>query len=117
MRLLVDAQLPLRLANALVDRGHDVVHTSQFPGGSRTPDLEVSRIADSDGRIVVTKDRDFVDSHVLTGSPRSLLIVSTGNISNDELLGLFLANLTALQSALASSRLVELSYDAIVIHA
>ena len=117
MRLLVDAQLPRRLANALSDRGHDVVHSSQLPAGNRTPDLDVSRIADGDGRTVVTKDRDFVDSHVLAESPRSLLIVSTGNISNDELLRLFLANLSAIEAAFTSSRLVELSPDAIVIHA
>lgn len=117
MRLLVDAQLPIRLANALGALGHDVVHTSQLPLGNRTPDAEVSRIADGDGRVVVTKDRDFVDSHVLAASPRSLLLVSTGNISNDELLRLFLANTAAIESAMTTSTLVELSRDAIVIHA
>lgn len=104
--------MPCRIA---VTTSH--THPRQLPGGNRTPDLEVTRIADNDDRIVVTKDRDFVDSHVLAGSPRSSLIVSTGNISNDELLGLFIANLNALESAFTSSRLVELSYDAIVIHA
>ena len=63
MRLLVDAQLPLRLANALTDRGQDVVHTSQLPAGNRAPDLDVSRIANTSGRILVTKDavRDPAD--------------------------------------------------------
>lgn len=35
--------------------------------------------------MVVTKDADFVDSHLLRGRPRRLLLVSTGNISNRDL--------------------------------
>jgi len=50
----------------------------------RTPDSEIARRADSDQRVVVTKDRDFRDSHLLNGTPRSLLIVTTGNIGEPQ---------------------------------
>jgi predicted nuclease of predicted toxin-antitoxin system len=60
-----------------------VIHTSELPLGNRTPDGEIIRFADNDNRVVATKDRDFVDSHILTGHPRAPLLVSTGNISND----------------------------------
>lgn len=116
MRLLVDAQLPIRLASVLADLGHDVVHTSQLPVGNRTPDVEIVRAADSDARVVVTKNRDFLDSHVLLARPHSLLLVSTGNISNDELVGLFVANLDRIVAACETSGLVELSRVAIVVH-
>lgn len=116
MRLLVDAQLPIRLAAALAALGHDVVHTSQLPFGNRTPDAEIVRVADGDERVVVTKDRDFVDSHILSARPRSLLLVSTGNISNDELIGLFLTNLDRIVAACETSGLVELSRIALVVH-
>jgi predicted nuclease of predicted toxin-antitoxin system len=116
MRLLVDAQLPRRLATALAELGHDVLHTSELPAGNRTPDGDVRRIADEERRIVVTKDRDFVDSHVLTGSPRQLLVVATGNIANDELLALFLTTIHTLDQAFESNYLVELTREAIVIH-
>lgn len=43
--------------------------------------------------MVVTKDRDFRDSHLLHNFPRRLLVVATGNIANDDLLALFEANL------------------------
>jgi predicted nuclease of predicted toxin-antitoxin system len=33
----------------------------------------------------VTKDADFVDSHLLRGRPAKLLLISTGNISNRDL--------------------------------
>jgi len=116
MKLLIDAQLPMRLASALADLGHDVVHTSQLPLGNRTPDIEVARVADGEARVVVTKDRDFVDSHILSARPHSLLLVSTGNISNDELLSLFVTNLDQIVVACETSRLVELSRAAIVVH-
>ncbi len=116
MRLLIDAQLPMRLASALSDLGHDVVHTSQLPFGNRTPDIEVARVADGEARVVVTKDRDFVDSHILSARPHSLLLISTGNISNDELLSLFAANLDQIVIACETSGLVELGRTAIVVH-
>jgi predicted nuclease of predicted toxin-antitoxin system len=116
MRLLIDAQLPMRLASALADLGHDVVHTSQLPLGNRTPDIEVARVADDEARVVVTKDRDFVDSHILSARPHSLLLISTGNISNDELMSLFVTNLDQIVVACETSGLVELSRDAIVVH-
>lgn len=50
-----------------------------------------------EGRIVVTKDSDFVDSFLLTRKPPRLLLVSTGNISNRELERLFLDNIEQLR--------------------
>ena len=85
MRFLVDAQLPARLARFLTDAGHAAVHTSELPNGNATPDSEINRVADADDRVVVTKDRDFRDSHLLRGTPRHLLVVTTGNITNDDL--------------------------------
>ncbi len=95
MTFLVDAQLPARLARFLAGAGHDVVHTSELPEGNRTADARIAEVADGEGRVVVTKDRDFRDGHLLSGSPRRLLVVGTGNITNAALLGLFEANLDA----------------------
>lgn len=83
MKFLVDAQLPARLARFLTDADHDAVHTSELPEGNRTTDARISELADRDDRVVVTKDRDFRDGHLLTGSPRRLLVVATGNISTN----------------------------------
>ena len=85
MKFLVDAQLPRRLAGWFISAGCDVLHTLDLPQGNRTPDAGVIAIADQDKRIVVTKDADFVNSHLLSGRPEKLLLVATGNISNQEL--------------------------------
>lgn len=116
MKFLVDAQLPARLARFVADAGHDVVHTSELPEGNRTTDARIAEVADGEGRVVVSKDRDFRDGHLLSGSPRRLLIVATGNITNAALLALFEANLDAVVDALGEADFVELGPDAMAIH-
>ena len=85
MKFLVDAQLPRRLAGWLAAAGCDAVHTLDLPDGNRTTDQQVIEVANREQRAVVTKDADFVDSHVLHARPAKLLLVSTGNISNRDL--------------------------------
>ena len=115
MKFLVDAQLPPRLAQALVVAGHDAVHTLELAEGNRSTDRTVAEAADAQDRVLVTKDGDFRDSHRLRGSPRRLLIVTTGNIGNDELLALFATHLDLLLSAFESASLVELAQDSVEI--
>jgi predicted nuclease of predicted toxin-antitoxin system len=45
----------------------------------------VTALADTEDRWVVTKDDDFVTSHLLHGRPAKLLLISTGNIRNRDL--------------------------------
>lgn len=85
MNVLVDAQLPRRMAAWFTSAGCDAVHTLDLPDGNRTTDAQVIATADQDYRVVVTKDADFVDSHLLSGEPAKLLLISTGNISNRDL--------------------------------
>ncbi|QKT08871.1 DUF5615 family PIN-like protein [Gordonia sp. X0973] len=68
MKFLVDAQLPAKLAAVLCESGHDAVHTGSLAAGNRTTDSVICDEADSAGRVVVTKDRDFRDSHLLLGT-------------------------------------------------
>ena len=117
MKFIVDAQLPRRLARELAASGHDAVHTLDFPAGNGTPDDDIVAVALRESRLVVTKDNDFVTSFLLKGLPPKLLLISTGNISNDALSQLVAANLTAIESALAKNSFVELSVLAITIHA
>lgn len=115
MKFLVDAQLPRRLANWLREAGHDALHTLDLPNQNRTADQEIIALATNDGRVVVTKDVDFVQSLLLTGKP-ALLLIATGNITNAELETLLRANLPGIERALASSRFVEITRDALVVH-
>jgi len=115
MKFLVDAQLPRRFASWLNEAGHDALHTLDLPRKNHTPDSEVIARARQDGRIVVSKDADFVQSFLITGEP-SLLLISTGNINNANLEKLLRANLAGIEVAFASSRFVEITGDVLVIH-
>jgi len=115
MRFLVDAQLPLQLARWLALSAHDVRHTLELPDGNRTGDHEIVEIATREDRIVITKDSDFVQSFLLTGQPR-LLLISTGNISNADLQGLLRGSLPAIERAFAAHRYVELGRTSLLVH-
>jgi predicted nuclease of predicted toxin-antitoxin system len=45
MRLIVDAQLPRRLARPLEARGHDAVHTLDLTEGNRATDQAITELA------------------------------------------------------------------------
>lgn len=116
MKLIVDAQLPKRLARWLAAREHDVVHRLDLPNANATPDADITDLACREGRIVVSKDGDFVDSHLVQKRPPKMLWVATGNMANAELATLMERNLAALESALASNDFVELSRDNLIVH-
>jgi predicted nuclease of predicted toxin-antitoxin system len=114
VKFLVDAQLPHRLCKTLNAVGHEAIHTTDLPQGNRTPDKDIASVADADKRTVITKDRDFRVSNMLLGSPRSLVVVAAGNISNDELCGLFLRYIDTIATLLDSSPVVEVSRDRLI---
>jgi predicted nuclease of predicted toxin-antitoxin system len=117
VKFLVDAQLPRRLVRQLTEAGHDALHTLDLPLGNCTPDKVIVAMAEADSRVVVTKDSDFVTLFSLRGQPRKLLLISTGNISNDELSLLLAANLSSLEKLLTEHDFVELGIANITVHA
>ena len=116
MKFLVDAQLPRHLSHWLRQRSHDSLHTLDLPDGNRTSDIEIMRIADSEDRVIITKDEDFVRSHLLRGTPKKLLLISTGNIRNDELLRIFETCLSKVSMTLENDGFIKLTADEIILH-
>ena len=68
-----------------------------------------------DLRVVVTKDRDFVDSFMVRGSPARLIFVTTGNIRNDDLVDLFVRRIPEIELILRSGRFLEFSRFALLV--
>jgi predicted nuclease of predicted toxin-antitoxin system len=85
MNFLVDAPLPRRMTAWLTAAGCNAIHTLDLSNANRTKDEQINDIADQEQRVVITKDADFVDSHLLRRRPPKLLLISTGNISNRDL--------------------------------
>jgi predicted nuclease of predicted toxin-antitoxin system len=116
MKFLVDAQLPRRLANWLSENEHDSVHTLELPKGNRTPDKDINRISVEEKRIVITKDADFVNSFIIQGEPYKLLLVSTGNITNRELIEIFANNIEQIEEAFHQNNFIEVTDKTVSIH-
>jgi predicted nuclease of predicted toxin-antitoxin system len=116
MKFIVDAQLPYGLKNFLVSLEHDAIHTDDLPLKAGTPDSEINAISKTEERIVITKDTDFLDSFYINNSPAKLLIITTGNIVNKELYGLFTRNITSIIEAFNNHSLVELDNNDLIIH-
>ena len=104
------------MAAWLTSRGHDAVHTLDLPRRNLSSDADVCAIADNEDRIVVTKDDDFVRTFLLQDKPRCLPLVATGNIANDDLIGLFDRSLALIERGFASARFVEVNRQAVIVH-
>ena len=117
MKLIIDAQLPRRLVTLLQQAEHDAIHTLDLAQGNRTPDRQINEMSVSGQRVVVTKDSDFVASFVLRQEPWKLLLVSTGNIPNDELLSLFLANIERIADGFEVFDFIEINRTDLIYHA
>lgn len=115
MNFLIDAQLPRRMADWLDSTGNDAVHTLDLPDGNRTTDKELIQIADREQRVVVTKDADFVNDHILNGRPAKLLLVSTGNITNQELENLTVPLIPDLVREFQTNSFLELGRAGIIV--
>ena len=116
MKFLIDAQLPRRLAYHLRVAGFETTHTLDLPQGNRTTDQALIIFSLTEECIVVTKDSDFVESFLLRHEPWKLLLVSTGNISNDELLRLFQLNIAQLAESFKTFDFIELNRTSIICH-
>lgn len=116
MKLLVDAQLPRKLAMRLKEDGHDVRHTLSLPQANRTTDQLINEISMEEQRILISKDADFVDSFLLQKMPWKLLLVSTGNVSNSDLLELFKKNIDDIENAFVDHHFIEISQTSLIVH-
>ena len=116
MKFLIDAQLPRRLATELKQAGFEATHTLELPDGNRTTDQALIKLSIAAQSILVTKDSDFVQSFLLKHEPGKLLLVSTGNISNDDLLNLFHLNISQIAESFKTFDFIELNRTSLICH-
>lgn len=116
MKFLVDAQLPYRLKAWLLAKGFDAIHTTDLPAQNLSADLDIVRIADAEDRIVISKDSDFLKLHILQKKPARLLMITTGNIINQQLLLLFERNFDTILRLFESYEVIELSNSFVTGH-
>jgi predicted nuclease of predicted toxin-antitoxin system len=116
MKFLIDAQLPMQIVNLLENLGCDVIHTKNLPLKNATPDSEINKLSILEQRIVITKDKDFLDSFLIKQEPYKLLLITTGNISNKQIEQLFLQNITQIIELFLTYDFLEMTRDSLIIH-
>jgi predicted nuclease of predicted toxin-antitoxin system len=116
VKFIVDAQLPKSLSDFLNQKGFDSIHTLDLPHKNKTKDGEIAKLANNQGRVVITKDIDFLESFLIKSEPRKLIMVSTGNIPNRHLIRIFEENLETLIQMISRSNLLEISSTEIAEH-
>jgi predicted nuclease of predicted toxin-antitoxin system len=119
MRFLCDVHIPLRLSNYLNACGHHAEHVNAMPNRWHTDDAEIRSYADAHDLTVISKDKDFRNSYLITQSPRKFIRVCLGNLSNDMLVSIFERTLPVLErlDAESLSYMVEVYPDALMVTA
>ena len=97
--------------------GHDALHTLDLPLGNFTPDEALIEQADVEGRVLVTKDDDFVQSRLVRGRPRLLWLIATGNVDNRALEAMVRKAMPQVERAFESDGFVELGQGRLTVRA
>ncbi|CAN5325809.1 hypothetical protein BH09VER1_BH09VER1_37670 [soil metagenome] len=95
MRFLIDAQLPPKLARALIERDHQAEHLEDI-GLRHAKDGEVWDYALAHQAVIVSKDEDFVERFRRRGQGPIIVWLRIGNSANRILLDWFLPLLPAI---------------------
>lgn len=93
MKVLCDVHISYKICNLLNALGHKTVHVNHILNKSETTDIEICKYADENDFIVITKDVDFKNSFLINQTPKKLIKINLGNISNQELIHIIEDNL------------------------
>ncbi len=116
MKILCDVHITYKVVKLLIDKGIEAVHINQILDKWFTKDHEISYYADLHDYTVVSKDADFKDSHLLRNTPKKLIKINLGNISNKELLVIFDAHWQSFEKITEQGKcLIEVNADSITV--
>ncbi len=116
MKFLIDAQLPRKLVSVFQNLEQEAIHTLDLPNKNATQDEEINEFSCQYEYIVVTKDKDFLDSFILQKKPYKLLLITTGNIKNSDLISLLSNNLQEIITLFENHYFIEINQTQITIH-
>ena len=93
MKFLCDVHISFKLVRHLRSLGYDVFHVNEILDTWFSSDSMISKFADDNDLIVITKDSDFRNSFYINNSPKKLIKINLGNISNELLIQVITDNL------------------------
>jgi len=98
MKFLCDVHISLKLVNHLKSLGLEAVHVNEILEKWNTTDNKICEFADKNDFIVITKDSDFRNTFYIKKSPKKLIKINLGNISNIELIQIISENLNHIET-------------------
>jgi predicted nuclease of predicted toxin-antitoxin system len=97
MKVLCDVHISYKVVNHLNSIGFETIHVNEILNKWYTQDKDICSYADINNLIVITKDSDFRDSYFVKNTPKKLIKINLGNISNAELIKVLSDNMTFIQ--------------------
>lgn len=108
MKFLVDNQLPVALAQYLKKHSFDCEHVLDV-GLAEASDAEICRYANSQERVIISKDQDFFYIASQPEAKLKLIWVRLGNCRTPALLEAFERSLPSIEACLkAGDRIIEI---------
>ena len=89
MKFLCDVHIPIKLSKFIDENGFTSIHVNNILERWNTKDEDIMKYADENDLILISKDSDFKSSFFINKSPKKLIKINLGNISNNELLDIF----------------------------
>ena|SRR3972149_502728 len=96
MRFLCDVHISYKIASYLDSLGYEAIHVNDILDKWNTKDKDICNYADLNDLIVITKDSDFRDSFFIRQTPKKLIKINLGNISNQDLIKILSENIDSI---------------------
>ena len=103
MRFLCDVHISYKVVKHLISLGFKTTHVNEILDKWNTKDIDICSYADSKDLIVITKDSDFRDSFFIKKTPKKLIKINLGNISNQELIRIISENIDSISKLSSKS--------------
>ncbi|MGV8133573.1 MAG: DUF5615 family PIN-like protein [Mangrovibacterium sp.] len=112
MKFLCDVHISYKLVAHLKFLGFQAIHVNEILNKSETKDSDICKYSDQNDLVIITKDADFRNSYFVKQTPRKLIKINLGNISNQELITIFSENIQVIRKLDSKSNfLLEVDKD------
>jgi len=111
MTFFIDAHLPASLSSCFT--GHEVIHASQLPDGTLTPDNTINKRSVAEKWVVITKDTDFYYSYIAHKEPYKLILVKLGNLRLRDIKDYFESNASKITDLMQEHAFIILEQEKI----
>lgn len=113
MKFLCDVHISIQVSKKLQEMGFYSEHVNNILDKWHTKDHVISQYVDENDFILITKDQDFRNTFLLHRTPKKLVKINLGNITNKDLMKVFAKYTNALDSLnrTTDSFMVEIGKD------